>query len=155
MPTSSSGAATQTRRRPTVQTRRKAGLVITVNFDRDDCRELSIPVPRSQAPKGGWEGQDLLLLAGVAYGCAMIEGPRSFNPRFVPNEMRPEYAEAYMATFTVDMFAAVEWISDRLFEVCNGLYDDNFDSRHALHISGENGDVTPLNGFKPGFNLQD
>lgn len=104
-----------------------------------------------QPEQEGWNGNDMLALAGACYFGALSQGPASFWPHDIPANLHPEYREAEEATFFNDLHAAVEFYGQLTMLVQDEVYDNGYDSTVKALVTQE-GDVhksvQPISGIK-------
>jgi hypothetical protein len=98
-----------------------------------------------------WSGNDMLALAGASNFGAMSQGPTSFWPHYVPNNLSSEYREAEELAFFNDLHAAVEFYGHLMMQVQDGTYDNGYAPDVKALVTQE-GDVhksiQPISGFK-------
>ncbi len=105
-----------------------------------------------EAPKGGWDPFDTLLLAGACHHAAMSHGPPMLSGRDA-SELMPERREAVEETFLSDVQAAIGFYSQLCLLLHHGEYDEAFEP-HVRAVVGmdSGGDVKctchPVEGFK-------
>lgn len=102
-----------------------------------------------EAPKGGWNGYDLLTLAGVCFFGRMSHGPASLSD-FNVDDLPPEHREAVYETFNQDLHIALEWYGHKAELVADDKYDDEFERALTALLYLEDGKkcMLPVRGFR-------
>ena len=77
------------------------------------------------APRGGWNSDQLLQVAGALFFAAMSHGPPAIDKSF---ENRPsENGDSATRNLSEDLHMAIDFYSDLTMMVCGGTYDERFD----------------------------
>lgn len=80
-----------------------------------------------KVPVGGWTGNDMLALAGAGLAGAYSQQPQAFSIRNLKlKDMPQEHAEFVEEQFRNDLHAAAEFISNLLFAILDGTYEDSY-----------------------------
>ena len=129
-------------------------MAIMVKFDKAraqyllKCLAAGNPIRPEQE---GWNGNDMLALAGACFFGASSQGPASFWPHDIPANLHPEYREAVEANFFHDLHAAVEFYGHLTMLVKDEAYDAGYDANVKALVTQE-GDVLktvhPVSGIK-------
>ena len=99
----------------------------------------------------GWNGNDMLVLAGACFFGALSEGPESFWCPDIPKTQHPEYREAEEASFSNHLHAAVQCYGHLTMLVLDRAYDEGYEANVKALVAQE-GDVhktvRPISGIK-------
>jgi hypothetical protein len=139
--------------------------VIVVNFDKAfavafiDAISTGKPIP---VPADGWTGNHMLTLAGMLYASVFSQGPHSLQASSQGDRdrlnkamaklksMHPEWQEAVNEELRQDIHDGIEFLSNLLFAVKDGQYDESFEPEVTCIIMNEEGrkTVIPVKGFR-------